>query len=123
LREGDAFVLWSEEAVDLYSAHEERALVAKAQAVVLENGLRSFLGLTYILNDNNVKTNRFTLVAPDGSVAWIYEKAFPVPVVEGDITPGPATLPVFESEKFGKLSGAICFDLDYPDFIRGKLMQ
>ena len=64
-------------------------------------------------------TNRFTLISPDGAIAWIYEKAFPVPIVEANTMPGPRKLPLYESEQYGRISGAICFDLDFPDYIRG----
>ena len=67
--------------------------------------------------------NRFTLITPNGTVAWIYQKAFPVPVVEAGVTPGPQVLPMYQSEAYGLISGAICFDLDFPDYIRNAGLQ
>ena len=61
-------------------------------------------------------TNHFVLIAPDGSVAWNYLKAYTVPVVEADVRPGPPVLPVHDAP-FGRLGGAICFDLDHPSYI------
>ena len=82
-----------------------------------------YIGLSYLkqANDDNnslKKTNHFTLITPNGKVAWNYEKANPVPIVESDITAGPAILPTFDSPTLGKLGGSICFDLDYPEFVK-----
>jgi hypothetical protein len=49
---------------------------------------------------------------------WSYAKAFPVPVTEAHITPGPAVLPVAPTALAGAVAGAICFDLDHPSYIR-----
>ena len=49
---------------------------------------------------------------------WRYKKAHPVPVVESNVKAGPAELPTAHSA-YGKLSGAICFDLDFPQYIAG----
>ena len=98
LKAGDEFILWSEEAVAVFTDDQERALISKGQEAVSSHGKRSFLGMTYLVTittysqPGNVVsyhlTNRFTLIAPDGTVAWIYEKAFPVPVIEAHVSPG-----------------------------------
>eukprot|EP00198_Chlamydomonas_reinhardtii_P001342 XP_001690677.1 predicted protein [Chlamydomonas reinhardtii] len=85
---GDNFVLWSEEAVDVMDDVEEEALLAA--------------GL---------------LLSPNGSVVWDYLKAFPVPLVEAHVIAGPARMPIADSP-YGRLSGAICFDLDRPLYTR-----
>jgi apolipoprotein N-acyltransferase len=63
------------------------------------------------------------LVAPDGSIAWKYQKSHPVPVVEAGVEPGPDVVPVYDTMdlipgRSVRLGGSICFDLDYPDYIR-----
>ena len=129
LKAGDAFILWSEESVAVFDIAQEHELINQGIAAVVGHGKKSFLGLTYLVTSqsyvrpsNVVKytlTNRFTLIAPDGTIAWIYEKAFPVPIVEANTKPGPRVLPLYESKQYGRISGAICFDLDFPDYIRG----
>lgn len=129
LKAGDTFILWSEESVAVFSIEEEHELINQGIAAVVDQGKKSFLGLTYLVTlqsyeqpGNVLKytlTNRFTLIAPDGTIAWIYEKAFPVPIVEANTKPGPRVLPLYESKQYGRISGAICFDLDFPDYIRG----
>jgi len=124
LASGDAFILWSEESASIFSLGQEAELLNQARAAVAHHGYRSFLGVTYlmtILESPGIVTvtNNFALIAPDSSIAWIYEKAFPVPVVEANVQPGSRVLPVYNSSKYGILSGAICFDIEFPDYIKG----
>lgn len=51
-------------------------------------------------------------------MAWRYVKSHPVPFVEAGVVAGPSHLPTYDHPTFGKLGGAICFDMDYPSFIR-----
>lgn len=44
-------------------------------------------------------------------------QAHPVPFIERDVVPGKAKMPTADAP-FGKLAGGICFDFDFPDFIR-----
>ncbi|GFR43434.1 hypothetical protein Agub_g4515 [Astrephomene gubernaculifera] len=62
-------------------------------------------------------SNHFVLLGPDGVVVWDYLKAFPVPLVEAGVVAGPAHLPVADSP-YGRLGGAICFDMDQPQYVR-----
>jgi apolipoprotein N-acyltransferase len=57
------------------------------------------------------------LIHADGQLAWNYLKAFPVPFLEAGVQPGPPVVPTAESA-FGRLAGAICFDLDHPLYMR-----
>jgi apolipoprotein N-acyltransferase len=128
LASGDAFVLWSEESASIFSFSQEAALLKQGMELVRRYGFKSFLGLTYImtiLDSPGVVsvTNNFALIAPDGSVAWIYEKAFPVPIVEANVEPGDRILPKYNHSKYGTISGAICFDIEFPDYIRGKTIN
>jgi len=62
--------------------------------------------------------NSAVLVSPSGQVLGVYHKMFPtVYEVEGGITPGADT-PVFHTD-FGKVAMAICFDLNFPEIMRG----
>lgn len=122
---GDTFVLWSEESASIFSLGQEAALLKQGTELVRRYGLKSFLGLTYIMTILDspgivTVTNNFALIAPDGSVAWIYEKAFPVPIVEANVMPGDRILPKYNHSKYGTISGAICFDIEFPDYIRGN---
>ena len=101
-------------------------MIEKAKGLVIQYGSHSFLGVTYLITTFNISTgiyslaNRFALVSPEGTLAWKYQKAYPVPFVEANVQPGPAILPIYESSRFGKLSGAICFDMDFSNYILSK---
>ena len=114
----DVFVLWAEEAVQITDNADETTLIAQAQALALTTG-QSYIGLGYLkqADGQSSATNHFTLISPQGQVVWNYRKAHPVPGVEDDVDAGPEDLPTHESP-YGKLAGAICFDLDFPNFIR-----
>ena len=113
----DFIVLWSEEAVNVYSYKEEAALIAQAQ-LMAATGNSTYIGITYerMLKGQVKGINQFVLVTPTGNIAWNYTKAHPVPIVEWNVQAGPNNLPTYDSE-YGRLGGAICFDLNYPNFI------
>ena len=122
---GDRIILWSEEALSLRSSTSERNAILQASAIAKaasNNGAKNhpYIGITYelTLDGGNSYTNRFVLIKPDGSMAWSYDKAYPVPVVESNVRPGKVDLPTYSAPGLGKLGGAICFDLDHPWFIR-----
>jgi len=122
---GDDIILWSEAAVAVASPEEEEDLLARASALQLQqqqeeeesssSGNSSYIGVSYFVTSES--RNMFVLLAPDGSAAWRYQKAHPVPF-QLDGKPGPARLPIHDSPKFGRFAGAICFDMDFPSYLR-----
>ena len=67
--------------------------------------------------------NKAVLVDPSGCSVYSYIKKNPVPGWEARIsTKSDGRMPVRDSE-YGRLSSAICFDMDFPHFLRqvGKL--
>ena len=118
LAAGDAVVLWSEEGVDVLNENEESYLLNQAQTLTKTYN-KGYLGITYRKQiGNNLYTNQFALITPEGNIAWNYHKAYPVPLVEDNIQAGVAILPTYQTTNLGKLGGSICFDMDYPNFIR-----
>ena len=62
--------------------------------------------------------NKTVLVDPSGRIAYSYLKSRPVIGWEESVMqPGDGHLPVIATE-LGRISTAICFDGDYPDFVR-----
>jgi apolipoprotein N-acyltransferase len=116
----DNFILWSEEAVQVTSDSEENELIQRGLNLTMQSKGLTFLGLTYYKKKKGAvtATNHFTLLTPDGKVAWNYKKAHPVPGVEDEVKAGPLIIPTYHSSLYGTLSGSICFDLDYPNTIR-----
>lgn len=126
LREHDNIVLWSEEGLLVTSQKQEADVVKYAQDIVLQYGsYKSFLGITYqkrLPNQIN-STNMFVLVDPAGRIAWNYQKSHPVPIVEYGVERGPPIMPYYDTDMLipgttVRLGGAICFDMDYPTFIK-----
>ncbi|PCC68866.1 apolipoprotein N-acyltransferase [Nannocystis exedens] len=112
---GAALILWSEgNAVVL--AEQLPALLARGSALARER--RVWLGMAVASLDpaaERMLRNELVLMTPDGSVAWRYVKARPVPGWEADHSvPGSPEVPVLRDTDVGNLGGAICFDADFP---------
>lgn len=118
---GDNIILMSEEAMKLTSSSQENEVISNAinlaQATTVPTGV--LIGFTYILDlpGKEYSTNQFILVSSEQTTPlWQYKKAHPVPLVESDVEAGLAELP-YAHTNYGYLSGAICFDLDFPQYI------
>jgi apolipoprotein N-acyltransferase len=125
LENGDSIVLWSEESIVITSDAEERDVIHKAKDMIIKksNG-NSFLGISYLkqLSNQDNCTNMMVLIAPEGDIAWKYQKSHPVPIVESSVEAGIPNLPTFDTDKLIsgrtlRLGGSICFDLDFPHYI------
>lgn len=133
LQAGDKIVMWAEESVGIKNDDEEYALITRGQELVRNSKSNSFLGLAYekALPPSDSSgyefTNQFVLINPKGDVAWNYLKAFPVPFIESNVKPGPPQVPIYKHTDCGggeddllcglTFGGAICFDLDFPQYI------
>lgn len=135
VRAGDAFIVWSETATLVYGKEGEDELFSRARQILSlerEKGSRGlsaldhgpYLGMSYSLLPDGKEAwslrsqyNVFTLILPDGSVGFRYEKAHPVPFVEMETIPGPGELKAVETP-FGTVSAAICFDYQFPRLLR-----
>jgi apolipoprotein N-acyltransferase len=121
IQKGDGIVLMAEEAMYLNSTSQENEVINFAIKVAKESTLADgvLLGITYELEEpgKEMKKNKFVLVSShENSPLWSYQKAHPVPIVEAEIEPGEPTLPYVHTN-YGKVAGAICFDLDFPQYI------
>ncbi|KAF9398575.1 hypothetical protein BGX21_007585 [Mortierella sp. AD011] len=115
---GSEIVIWSEGAVEMYNKSMLNDFWSKASNISSTYGI--YLGVTYAeYVDSSLVWNKnmFTLFDPKGQVAFEYQKAHPVAMVETTVIAGPNKLPVVDSDRFGRLGGAICFDMDFPNFI------
>lgn len=112
---GAKLILWSEgNAVVL--AGQLPALLSRGSALAREQNV--WLGMavaSFEPSAERLLRNELILVAPDGSVAWRYVKARPVPGWEADHSiPGSPEVPVLRGSGIGNVGGAICFDGDFP---------
>ncbi|KAH7053913.1 carbon-nitrogen hydrolase [Linnemannia elongata] len=116
-KKGSKIIIWSETSASVNNTQQLDSLWATARNISTTYGI--YLGITYsqFLDEQMVKNkNMFTLFDPKGQIAFEYQKAHPVIMVETDTIAGPNHLPVTDSE-YGRLGGAICFDMDFQNFI------
>lgn len=117
-RAGARLVLWGEAGAQLLR-EDEAALVARGQALAREE--RIYLGMAFATLEPGAERpveNKLVLVDPGGNVAWEYLKSVPVPGPEAALTrAGDGRLPVLQTP-YGRLGGAICYDMDFPVLVR-----
>lgn len=114
-RAGAEVIVWSESAGFTLEKNRDRFL-RDVQDVAREHGVYIEAGVSvYTEQAPNIR-NQAILVTPAGKTAWIYDKSHPIPVLE-PYDAGPGELPV-EDTPFGRLSTAICYDVDFPGTMR-----
>jgi apolipoprotein N-acyltransferase len=115
-RDGARFVVWSEGAL-MVAADAETEFLKRAGDAASRLGLH--LGVSYLtlpLDGRGRIENVTTLLGPSGPPLWRYLKAHPVPGMERCVA-GDGRLPS-ASTPAGRVTTAICFDLDFPAFLR-----
>ena len=115
-------MLWPESSSEGASVlqEDEPALTAQAGAIARQAGIYLDMGLAVFLSGEQkppFARDESVLIDPNGNVAWTYEKTHPAPGERGLIALGDGRLPILDSA-YGRLSNAICFDLDFPATIR-----
>jgi apolipoprotein N-acyltransferase len=115
---GAKIVFWSEEAAFVLKDHEAE-LLARGRGLAAKYNI--YLGMAMAVwtpKDKHPLENKIVLIAPTGEIAWQYLKARP--------TPGPEMAMAVASDGklraidtgFGRLSAAICYDTDFPSFMK-----
>jgi apolipoprotein N-acyltransferase len=115
---GAKIVFWSETAVYVLAQDEPQLL---AQGRELAARYQIYLGMaigTWTPGAARPLQNKLVLIDPNGQVAWQFLKAHP--------TPGPEAAAAVRSDgkldwldtPVGRLSGAICYDMDFPSLMR-----
>ena len=128
------FVLWSEGAAGTIYEDRTGVVLESWQTPVmsaLDSQLRTLaatynatIGASYMVwaNPLNVldvmRHNLFTFYDPLLGVVADYSKRHPVPVLEGFVLASNDDVAHGVSTNIGAFNAAICFDLDYPEFIR-----
>ena len=121
---GAKIILWSE-AMGVTDKGSESTFLQQAKA--LAKRYKVYLAVSYWLllhkNWKQMSTrklieNKLVLLTPQGIVGWSYSKWKPLPGIEQAITkPGEQQIPALLTP-YGRLGGAICFDLDFPQHIK-----
>ncbi len=116
-RAGAKVVFWSEEGATVLKQHEAE-LLAQAQALALQDHL--FLGLSlavWTAGQRHPLENKLVLIDPSGRTAFQFQKAHPTPGPEEAMAQvSDGRLPIAVAP-FGRLSAAICYDMDFPSLL------
>ncbi len=117
-RAGAKIVLWGEAGAQLW-APDEKALVARGRALAREERIYFGMALATLEPERPKPVeNKFIMLDPEGEVVWEYLKYRPVPGPEAAITHrGDGNIPT-AATPYGRLAGVICYDMDFPAFIR-----
>lgn len=116
-RAGAKIVFWGESNAFTFKEEEPRFIeegieLAKTRGIYLGMGLA-----TWNPESSSPLENKLVLIAPDGVVAWAGFKAIPVPGAESAMSAvDEGRIRVIETP-FGRMSSAICFDMDFPGLL------
>lgn len=117
-RAGAKIVVWPE--INLIILQEdEAAFYDRASRLAQENELYILMGMG-VLRPGHPKplVNKSVLVEPGGEIVFSYLKSRPVPGPEAMYQErGDGRIPTFDTE-FGRLAAPICYEMDFPSFIR-----
>jgi len=114
-RAGARIIVWSE-ANGLVLKQDEPALIIRARELATRTKTWLFLALATATPGSPRYENQLVVVDPEGLLQFRYHKARPVP---GDLEMGAdRAIPKPIATRVGRLTGAICFDLDFPQLIR-----
>jgi apolipoprotein N-acyltransferase len=114
---GAKLVFWGEGNAPILK-QDELGLLSEGSRLAAENHI--YLGMAigaYGSGGGKLRENKLVMIDPAGHIAWQYEKAHPVPGEEAAImVAGDGQMRILDTP-FGRLAGAICFDVDYPQTI------
>ena len=120
---GARIIVWPEASLVVFQA-DEPGFMRRAERLAAEQQIHLLMGMATIIEGRPPRLeNKAVLVDPSGCSVYSYIKKNPVPGWEARIsTKSDGRMPVRDSE-YGRLSSAICFDMDFPHFLRqvGKL--
>ncbi len=111
---GARIIFWGEANAPVMK-EDENDLIRRGGILAKRNGI--YLGMvlaTWHLETTPSLENKIILVQPDGTPAWEFLKAHPVPGGEAAISiRGDGKLRALDTP-YGRLSSVICFDADFP---------
>ncbi|MCP4751556.1 MAG: nitrilase [Proteobacteria bacterium] len=115
-RQGARIVFWQESAAPVFEA-DEPAFLERGSQLARSEGIYLLMSLSVHPPDfpNRLRENKTVAFDPEGERVFEYLKSRPVPgekVVRGD-----GRIPVVNTP-FGRIASVICFDMDFPGFIR-----
>ncbi len=107
---GARIIFWTEGNLPIYE-DDTAAFLEKAKTFARENQVYFMPGLVEFLYGQEKNNNLAIMITPDGEMAYRYEKTISWYPSSSD-----GIVPVIDTP-YGKISTAICFDMDYPSLI------
>jgi len=116
---GARLVVWPEQNLLIFR-EDEAAFLEEARKVAAAEHVYLAMGMgTVHPGDRLPLENKLVLIDPAGRIVLSHLKTRPVSGWEESIMKrGNGSIPVVETSD-GRMAGAICFEADFPDFIRG----
>jgi apolipoprotein N-acyltransferase len=123
-RAGAKIVLWTEGRA-LVSKQDEAALIERGRQLARQEQIYLGMALATILHTDasllpqkKMLENKIVFIDPSGNVQWEYLKTIPVPgAEEAQTVKGDGNVPTLATP-YGRIAGAICFDMDFPHLPR-----
>jgi apolipoprotein N-acyltransferase len=115
---GAKIIVWPEANLGVFKA-DEPAFMQRAEQLAREQRVYLLMGMATVVEGNPSRLeNKAVLVDPVNGVVYSYLKKNPVPGWEAQISvKSDGQIHPHDSE-YGRLGAAICFDMDFPHFIR-----
>ena len=116
-RAGAKIVLWQECAGTIPN-HLEKEFIKRAMAIAAQEKIYLLMTLWSVPADfpKHLVENKMIIIGREGQIQSVYVKNNPVPSAE-PIVKGTTPMPTLETP-YGKIAAAICYDGDFPNFIR-----
>lgn len=108
---GSKIVFWSEGNCPLYEDQYD-GFLKRAREYARENSIYFMPGLVILRYDSHKNDNLAVMITPEGEIAFTYEKTISWYPSDSDGIIKSVDTP------YGKIGAAICFDMDFPLFIR-----
>ena len=116
-RAGAKMVLW-QECAGIIPKNEEKSFIERATAIAAQEKIYLLMTLWSVPDDfpKHLVENKMIIIDQEGQIRSLYVKNNPVPGAE-PIIKGTTPMP-FLKTSYGKIAAAICYDGDFPNFIR-----
>ena len=114
---GAKVIFWSEGAATVLRQNE---LALLQRGVSLAAKYHLYLGMTlssWSPGQARPLQNKLVLIDPSGNIVWQYLKAHPTPGPESALSATSDGRLRFLDSQFGRISAAICYDMDFPRLI------
>jgi predicted amidohydrolase len=113
---GNKIILWSEEILEIVTVDELNLLLGSIKGIAIMYD--AYIGFTYGDATAQKLFNKQVVISNKGDIVIDYKKSNLVPFVEDVLySKGDNKLQTFQSEEFGIVGSAICYDFDFPKLI------